>query len=270
MVETRFLVGGGGQRGKSHPAPLSPQSPVPSHRYQGMSRTAIISSALLAIAGLSVGVDDALAQSQKQSCQPPEAGEYLLLVVTQSRPSQRLLRQSLPDKAKLTVCQYIDNVVTRIGGFRSLSDAQKWVRYVTDIAGLPAFVVEPSVDAALVANKPSPPSPPSPTSIREEEQKPKPTSENVPAFNPQLLGRGYAVLVEYSNQPEVATQLQQILGKKVGLVSFGQRPYLLAMYTTNERNASNTFRLLSDRGFLVMLVDGNKVTLLKPQVQNPQ
>ncbi|MGA9377621.1 MAG: hypothetical protein WBV73_02370 [Phormidium sp.] len=44
----------------------------------------------------------------------------------------------------------------------------------------------------------------------------------------------------------------------------------MVLYTSNERNASNTFRLLNDRGFLVMLVDGNRVMLLKPQVETPR
>jgi hypothetical protein len=236
-----------------------------------MSQTAIkgafatLSSALITIIGLGVGVNGALAQSRQSACEAPAAGEYLLLVITDTRQSQRLLRQSLPSKTRATVCNYLDNVVTRISGFSSLSDAQNWVRYIDDITGLSAFVVEPTAAAEFVVDKP-----PSPVGNRQEERKPQPSSENLPAFNPRLLGRGYAVLVDYGNQPEIATQLQQLLGKQIGLVSFGQRPYLLALYSSNERNASNTFRLLSDRGFLVMLVDGNQVTLLRPQVQSPR
>lgn len=242
-----------------------------------MSQTAIkgacatLSSALITIFGLGVGMNDALAQPRESACEAPAAGEYLLLVITDTRQNQRLLRQSLPSKTKATVCNYLDNVVTRVSGFSSLEDAQDWVRYIEDITGLSAFVVEPTAAAEFVADKPQtsarPPAP-SPERNRREERKPQPTSESLPAFNPRLLGRGYAVLVDYGNQPEIATQLQQLLGKQIGLVSFGQRPYLLALYTSNERNASNTFRLLNDRGFLVMLVDGNRVTLLRPQVES--
>jgi hypothetical protein len=242
-----------------------------------MSQTAIkgafatLSSALITIIGLSVGVNGALAQSRGSACEAPAAGEYLLLVITESRQSQSLLRQSLPSKTKATVCNYLDNVVTRISGFRSLEDAQNWVQYIDDITGLSAFVVEPTTGAEFVADKPQPesrPAAPRPERNREEQRKPQPLSENLAAFNPRLLGRGYAVLVDYGNQPEIATQLQQFLGKEIGLVSFGQRPYLLVLYTSNERNASNTFRLLSDRGFLVMLVDGTQVTLLRRQVES--
>ncbi|MFB2933891.1 hypothetical protein ACE1B6_01295 [Aerosakkonemataceae cyanobacterium BLCC-F154] len=244
-----------------------------------MSQTAIkgacatLSSALITIIGLGVGVNGALAQPRELACEPPAAGEYLLFVITDTRQSQSLLRQSLPSKTKTTVCYYLDNIVTRVSGFNSLSDAQDWVRYINDITGLSAFVVEPTAAAEFVIDKPqtaSRPPAPSQQRNRQEERKPQPRRESLPAFNPRLLGRGYAVLVDYGNDPKIATQLEQLLGKQVGLVSFGQRPYLLVLYSSNERNAINTFRLLSDRGFLVMLVDGNRVTLLRRQVENPR
>jgi hypothetical protein len=72
--------------------------------------------------------------------------------------------------------------------------------------------------------------------------------------------------VDYFNQPEVAAQVQKIVGDNVGLVSFGQRPYLLAVYTTNQRKANSTLRELSDRGFWSMVVDSRRVTLLRSRV----
>lgn len=93
-------------------------------------------------------------------------------------------------------------------------------------------------------------------------------SENVPAYNPKPLGEGYAVLVDYFNQPDMAAQVQEAIGKEVGLVSYGQRPYLLALYTSNERNATSTLKTLSDRGFSVILVDSERVTLLRAQVES--
>jgi hypothetical protein len=77
------------------------------------------------------------------------------------------------------------------------------------------------------------------------------------------LGEGYAVLVDYFNQPEIAAQVQQLLGEKVGLVSYGQRLYLLAVHTTSQREANSTLQKLSDRGFWSMLVDSRRVTLLR-------
>ena len=87
-----------------------------------------------------------------------------------------------------------------------------------------------------------------------------------PAYNPKPLGTGYAILVDYFNQPEIAKQVQQALGKEVGLVSYAQRPYLLISHTTNQINATDTFEMLSKRGFWVMLVDSQKVTLLRAQI----
>lgn len=95
-------------------------------------------------------------------------------------------------------------------------------------------------------------------------------AENLPAYTPKPLGEGYAVLVDYFNQPEIATQVQQAIGKEVGLVSYAQKPYLLALHTSNERNATNTLQRLSDRGFWVILVDSKKVTLLKTQVETSE
>jgi hypothetical protein len=73
-------------------------------------------------------------------------------------------------------------------------------------------------------------------------------------------------LVDYFEQPEIATQVRQILSQDVGLVSYGQRPYLLAGYTTSQTTANATLQTLSDRGFWVMLVDSRRVVLLKPTV----
>ncbi|MCL1474850.1 hypothetical protein [Argonema antarcticum] len=116
--------------------------------------------------------------------------------------------------------------------------------FATAIAGLPGFVVE----SKAVAQTGTPP------------------TENLPAYNPKPLGTGYAVLIDYFNQPELAERVQQALGKNVGLVSYGQRPYLLALHTSNQKDATDTLKALSDRGFWVMVVDSQKVTLLRSQV----
>jgi hypothetical protein len=64
----------------------------------------------------------------------------------------------------------------------------------------------------------------------------------------------------------VALQVRQLLGANVGLASYGQRPYLLAGYTTNQTEANSILQRLSDRNFLVMIVDSRKVTLIRPAV----
>jgi hypothetical protein len=85
-------------------------------------------------------------------------------------------------------------------------------------------------------------------------------------YTPQALGNGYAVLVDYLNQPEMALQVKQLLGRDVGLVSYANRPYLLAVYTSSQREANSILRKLSDRGFWSMVVDSRRVTLLRSVV----
>jgi hypothetical protein len=141
----------------------------------------------------------------------------------------------------MSVCQYLNDVVTRISGLRNVEDANKWARYVSEIVELRAFIVRPA------------------TAI---------PAQSLSTNNPQPLGIGYAVLVDSSNKPEIAEQLRQLTGSEVGLVAYGQRNYLLALQTTSQNAASSTLRQLSDRGFLAMLVDSRQVTLLKPNVRN--
>ncbi len=203
-----------------------------------------VGSILLLLAGFSGIVDPGFAQQSTSPCPPPQPNEYLIVVTTPTTESQEQLQQTLPANTKLTVCRYLDDTVTRIAGFRRLEDANDWVRYVKEVVGLKAYVVRSSTAVAATA----------------------PLS-NIPPFNPQPLGEGYAVLVDYNNQPEIAAQIQQLLGSEVGLVSYGKRPYLLAIYTTSERAANSMLRKLSDRGFWSMVVDSRRVTLLKPVVK---
>ncbi len=200
-----------------------------------------VSSVLLALAGLSGAAGLAQAQQSISPCQPPQANEYLLLVRTPTKENQEQLQRTVPANTKSTVCRYLEDTVTRISGFRRVEDANDWARYVKEIVGLSAYVLRPT--ATLTA-----------------------ASTTIPSYNPQPLGEGYAVLVDYFNQPEVATQLKQLLGSDVGLVSYGKRPYLLVAYTTNESKANSTLRRLSDRGFWSMVVDSRRVTLLRPVV----
>ncbi len=194
---------------------------------------------MLALVGLMSVTESGAAQQTVSPCQPPQAEEYLLFVLSQTKESQEQIQRTLPANTQATVCQYLDDTVTRVGGFRRIEDANSWARYVQEIVGLSAFVVRPARAAV---------------------------STNSLAYNPQPLGEGYAVLVDYFNQPEVAAQVKQLLGNDIGLASYGQRPYLLAAYTTSQRQANSLLRKLSDRGFWSMVVDSRRVTLLSPVV----
>ncbi|HEY9727455.1 MAG TPA: hypothetical protein V6D50_13485 [Chroococcales cyanobacterium] len=199
----------------------------------------LLGSVLLELSSLVSIADIGWAQSTVSPCQPPQSDEYLLFILSRTPESQKQIQRTLPADTPYTFCQYLDDTVTRIAGFRRVEDAEAWGRYVQEIVGLSAFVVRPTS-----ANQ----------------------SSNAFAYNPQALGEGYAVLVDYFNQPEVAAQVRQLLGRDVGLVSYGQRPYLLAIHTTSQRKANSTLRQLSDRGFWSMVVDSRRVTLLKPSV----
>ncbi len=200
----------------------------------------LLTSALLALAGLISTAGCAIAQQTVSACQPPQPDEYLLLVLSQTRDTQKQIQQTLPANAQSTVCQYLEDRVTRIAGFKRVEEASSWARYFVENVGLSAFVVRPVAATSSTQSL---------------------------AYNPQPLGQGYAVLVDYFNQPDIATQIQQLLGGNIGLASYGQRPYLLAVHTTSEREANSILRELSDRGFWSMVVDSRRVTLLRPTIR---
>lgn len=198
----------------------------------------------IASASLMGSITSANAQSSIPVCQPPSAGEYLLLVVSPTAESRTQLRNALPNEIKTTTCQYLNDTVTRIGGFRSIDDANRWARYINTIVGLSAIITTRPGEAAT-----------------QQSQPPRVT------FNPQALGQGYAVLVDYYNRPEIVNSVQQTVGGNVGLASYGQRPYLLAVYTTNQQEAYKTLQRLNERGFFAVLVNSRNVMLLRSVVR---
>ncbi|MCT7980164.1 hypothetical protein NG792_20785, partial [Laspinema sp. C3] len=96
---------------------------------------------------------------------------------------------------------------------------------------------------------------------------PLPVVPSAGAYNPQPLGNGYAVLVDFFSNPQVAAELWQILRTDIGLVSYGQRPYLLATSTREQNRANELLQTLSDRGFFATIVDSGNVILLDSTVQ---
>ncbi len=201
-----------------------------------------MSTTSFAYAGLMGGVSSVTAQQANPVCQPPNTGEYLLLVISPTVENQRQLRNALPNEIKSTVCQYLQDTVTRIGGFNTIDDANRWARYINNIVGL----------SAIITTRPG------------DQQAQQPSTVT---YNPQTLKEGYAVLVDYFNRPELANSIQQVLGGNVGFVSYGQRPYLLAIHTTNQQDAYKTLQKLNERGFVSYLVDSRKVVLLRSVVR---
>lgn len=206
----------------------------------------LINSAAIAFVTLTILANRAIAQS---TCVPPGLGEYLLLIVTPTGVQQEQVKRSLPQNANTNVCRYLNNIVTRLGGFPNPVVANQAASYFQQRLGLPAYVIQPGVAAV-----PQLPPPNNPAPIN-------------PGFRPQPLGAGYAVLVDYANQPEQAASIQQALGRQVALVSYGQRPFLLAAYTTDQNAATSTLQTLSDRGFLAILVDSRRVNIISPTLK---
>lgn len=212
----------------------------------------------------------AVSQSLPTACQPPQAGEYLILVINQTNETPVQLQQALPSNTNITVCRYLDNIVTRLSGWTRLEDANGWAQYINQSLKLPAFVAKqpaPENQQQSIAAKPEPPISNN-TKPPDNNTKPPANTTKSTAYNPQPLSAGYAVLVNFYNKPELATKVRQTLGRNIGLVSYGQRPYLLAIQTTNHNDANHIFQQLSDRGFWTTIVDSRRVTLLKASVGN--
>lgn len=192
----------------------------------------------------------AIAQSALPVCPPPISQEYLLLVRGETEAERAQIASVLPPDNTVLVCQYLDEVVVRAGGFTSLETANAWATYMTTEAGFESFVSRPAAEQAAV---------PAAT-----------TAEVISAsggatYQPQRLGTGYAVLVEYGDRPEVATVVGQVV-RPVGLAVYQQRAYLLADYTGDADSAAVTLQRLNDAQMAAILVDAQQVVRLSAEV----
>ncbi|PSB14887.1 hypothetical protein C7B76_15070, partial [filamentous cyanobacterium CCP2] len=84
-------------------------------------------------------------------CDPPEASEYLLLVLNQTPETEAQITQLLPENASISTCNYLNEEVVRVGGFASAEIANAWAQYLSDMAGLQAFVASPTVASTSAA-----------------------------------------------------------------------------------------------------------------------
>ena len=245
----------------------------------------LLSLSLLGIRGInyaSVAQIPSLPQNNLASCTLPGNQEYLLLVITPNREERAAILQNIPNDMEVSFCNYSGEAVTRIGSFGSLEAADEWGQYFQQNLGLTPVIIEGNQTPLLeVVSEPPPITTQEPPSIPETSsevsplvtQEPPSISETLPqassnsGYNPQPLGTGYAILIDYLNQPEIASQLQQILNREIGLASYLARPYLIAIHTSDENEANTVFKNLSDHGFWTIMVDSNKVTLLTPVVK---
>ena len=199
---------------------------------------------ILSTAGLLCGINSVSAQQNLPTCQAPRTSEYLLLVVSPTKDNQSQLKRVLPTKIKTSTCKYLSDTVTRIGGFQKMDDAKRWARYIKDSAGL----------SAIITTRPT--------------ATPTPAEAATVSYKPQRLGSGYAVLVDYYNRPQLVSDVSKAVKGDVGFVAYGRKPYLLANYTKNQEEAYKTLQTLSKRGFFAIIVESQKVMLLRRSVVN--
>jgi hypothetical protein len=189
------------------------------------------------------------------ACAPPGAGEFILLVETPTTASEKKLKQVLPPTVSIPVCDYLSNRVSRMGGFRNFTDANAWAEYITQASGLKAFVAQAPTSQASV-----PPSPPPLNTL--------PTAAPAtPRFTAKAVGQGYAVIVNFFNNPAVAQQLNLAQSRIPGLVSYNGRPYLLALHTADSTTALASLQKLTEQGFQVFVVDARQTLLLTEAVK---
>jgi hypothetical protein len=222
-----------------------------------------------------------VAQAQFPPCPPPAANEFLLLVRSNTEAERNRVQNLLPSNSTVMVCDYLNDTVVRAGGFTNLENANAWAQYMTEVEGFQAFVARPATTAA----QPTPPisgsaSPPgtavSPVGVNgnvngnganEGATAPvRPTPLAPTAYNPQPLGMGFAVLVDYQYQPEAAIAIQRQVGQAVGLAVHRQRAYLLIAHSPNVEGAASTLTVLSSLNIPGFIVDSQEVVMLTPAV----
>lgn len=214
-------------------------------------------------------------------CAPPEASEYLLLVKGDTVGARDRIQNLLPTTTSISVCRYLDDIVVRAGGFTSLENANAWAQYLTEVESAQAFVARPAAPGEIPASEPiaaepvepiaavTPEGPIAAATSPAEPVADTTASETAVAYAPKLLGEGYAVLVDYGNNPEVAKQLQQTLNQPVGLAVYEQRPFLLATQSTDPQTAAQVLQTLSNSRFGAFMVDSSEVVLLSTAVATP-
>ena len=189
-----------------------------------------MAAAFLSVISLTIKPNYARAQALFDNCRPPLPGEYLVLISTPTPESQQAVLSTLPSDIDIGLCRYVDRVVARIGRFGDRALADDWRRYVEGTIGLSAYVVEPTTSG--------------------------------PSGTSRSLGAGYAVLVDSSERPETAAELQRLLGRDLGLVLYGGKNFFLVTYTPSANDAVASLKRVSDRGFFTFIVDSSRVTLI--------
>lgn len=210
------------------------------------------------------------AQAVFPPCPPPQVNEYLLLVRGDTEAERDRVQDLLPSNSTVMVCDYLSDTVVRAGGFTNLENANAWAQYMTEVEGLQAFVARPAAATPGASNPPAgtlPNNGASPPATGPVTPPANGTSSQPQlAYAPQPLSTGYAVLVDYNYQPEMARTIQRQVGQAVALAVFRQRPYLLIAYSPNLEGAASTMSVLGGFGIPGFIVDSREVVMLTPAV----
>lgn len=178
-------------------------------------------------------------------CPPPAADEYLLLIDGSDEATRDRTRSLLPAEQPVLVCDYLDETVVRAGGFDSLELANSWALYLNDIELLDAVVVQPVAPATAEVET---------------------TASTLPSYDPEVLGPGFAVLVDYKQDPTVGRSLMA-QNEAVGLAVYRQDPYLLLLHTENASAAAEKLQQLVADELVAFLVDAQQVVRLTESIQ---
>ena len=213
-------------------------------------------------AGLGVSLLSVLAtpvRAQLPVCPPPSGQEYLLLVRGDTEADRNKIAATLPPANSVLICSYLDETLVRAGGFTSLETVNAWATYMTTQEGYESFVSRPS--GSQVASTTGTQTVPQPGTSGTQ----RVVASNGLGYQPRRLASGYAVLVNYGSQPEIAATLGQFV-RPVGLAVYRQQAYLLADYTDDAQVAAATLQRLNDAQLSAILVDAQQVVRLTTEV----
>ncbi len=206
----------------------------------------------------------AIAQTNLPTCPAPASQEYLLLVRGNTAADRERIASVLPADNTVLICDYLNEVLVRAGGFTSLETANAWAAYMTTVEGFESFVARPVAEASVTEQ------PVTEQPVTEQPVNP-PVAEGTVAssggggYQPQRLATGYAVLVDFGDRPEIAATVGQI-ATPVGLAVYQQRAYLLAEYTQDAAVAEATLQRLSNAQLSAVVVDAQQVVQMTANV----
>lgn len=201
------------------------------------------------------------------ACNPPEPDEHLVLVNQQTAEALEQLKKVLPNGSTTIICQYLNDGVIRVGGFANENVATAWAEYLSETLQVETAIVRPATlfpqpdDSAAAL-----PDVPDASDAPDAPNNTVPDEPTYPDYDPQLLGEGFAILVDYADRTDIAIAVQSELGESVGLAVYRQTPYLIALQSDDVEDAGQVLRQLIEADFDALMVDSRQVVLMTPVV----